>query len=147
MLHHQRPRSPQVRRQRLQTMRAGQTLSSCRGIIHEVDLLTALLCRRELLHRVVRSVTRTGTSAPLVCPSWTQTSSAPPRRTTLHLHRHRRTCSRHHLQWCLVRLVLTVLQMHSRTQRDTYHDGLGGEGGKEQETASTGTGGIDTVCI
>jgi hypothetical protein len=120
--------SRQVRRQLLCILRA---LLSMRG-------------RWELVHTVVSSVCRTGTAAPSVYRSWRAaapglTSLAPPRRMMLHLHSPRMTRSRQRL----LRLVLTVLQMHSRTRRGTYADGLG-LGGEEQESARTGTGRVDT---
>jgi hypothetical protein len=106
-----------------------------------------MLGRWELLHTVVCSVCRTGMAgmaAPSVCQNWRAaapglTSLVPPRRMTLQLHSPRmtRSCRR------LLRLVLTVLHMHSRTRRGTYADGLGLEG-EDQESARTGTGGVDT---
>jgi hypothetical protein len=89
--------------------------------------------RRELLHTVVHSVCQTGTTgraAPPLGRSWwaaapSLTSLVPPRRMTLQVHSPRMTRSRLHL----LRLVLTVLQMHLRTRRTTYTDGLGPGGG------------------
>jgi hypothetical protein len=88
--------------------------------------------RRELLHTVVHSVCWTGTTgraAPPLGRSWWAaapglTSLVPPRRMTLQVHSPRMTRSCLHL----LRLVLTVLQMHLRTWRTTYNDvlGLGG---------------------
>jgi hypothetical protein len=94
--------------------------------------------RRELLHTVVHSVCRTGTTgraAPPLGPSWwaaapSLTSLVHPRRMTLQVHSPRMTRSRLHL----LRLVLTVLQMHLRTRRTTYADGLElGGGPRERE--------------
>jgi hypothetical protein len=53
-----------------------------------------------------------------------QTLLAPPRCMTLHFHRPRMTRSRRRL----LRLILTMLQMHSCTRRGTYADGLRLEG-------------------
>jgi hypothetical protein len=106
-----------VRRQLLRTLRA---ILSMHG-------------RWELLHTVVYSVCWTGTTgrvAPSLGRSWWAaapglTTLVPPRRTTLQVHSPRMTRSRQHL----LRLVLTVLQMHSGTRRTTYADGLGLRGG------------------
>jgi hypothetical protein len=67
------------------------------------------------------------------------TSLVPPRPMTLQMHSPRITRSRLHL----LRLVLTVLQMHLRTRRTTYADGLG-LGGENEESARSGTGEVDT---
>jgi hypothetical protein len=85
--------------------------------------------RRELLHTLVHSVCRTGTIgrvAPPLGRSWwaaapSLTSLVHPRRMTLQVHGPRMTRSRLHL----LRLVLTVLEMHLRTRRTTYADGIG----------------------
>jgi hypothetical protein len=68
------------------------------------------LARRSLQHRTQR---------PAVLPGLT--SLVPPRCMTLQLHGPRMTHSRRRLH----RLILTVLQMHSRTRRGTCADGLG----------------------
>jgi hypothetical protein len=93
---------------------------------------------------VVCSVCRTRTAVASVYRSWRaaapgQISLALPRRMTLHFYRPRITRSRRRL----LHLILTVLQMHSRTRRGTYADGLGLRG-EEQESARIGTGGVDT---
>jgi hypothetical protein len=103
--------------------------------------------RRELLHTVVHSVCWTGTTgraAPPLGRSWWAaapglTSLVPPRRMTLQVHSPKMTRSRLHL----LRLFLTVLQMHLRTRRTTYADGLG-LGGEDEESARSGIGGVDT---
>jgi hypothetical protein len=123
--------SHQVRRQLLRTLKA----------------ILSMLGRWELLHTVVYSVCRIGMigrAASLVGRSWWVaapglTSLVPPRCMTLQLHSPRMTRSR----WRVLRLVLTVLQMHSRTRRATYADGVG-LGGEDQESVRFGTGGVDT---
>jgi hypothetical protein len=105
--------SSRVRRQLLRTLRA---ILSMHG-------------RWELLHTVVYSVYRIGTTgraAPSLGWSWWAAapglaSLVPPRRMTLQVHSPRMTRSRQHL----LRLVLTMLQMHSRTRRTTYANSLG----------------------
>jgi hypothetical protein len=115
---------------------------------HTLRAMLSMHGRRELLHTVVHSVCRTGTTgraAPPLGRSWwaaapNLTSLVPPRHMTLQVHSPRMTLSRLHL----LRLVLTVLQMHLRTRRTTYADGLGLGGGEDQESARSGTGGVDT---
>jgi hypothetical protein len=105
--------SRRVRQQLLRTLRA---ILSMHG-------------RWELLHTVVHLVCRTGTTrraAPPLGRSWWATapgltSLVPPRCMTLQVHSPRMTRSRLHL----LCLVLTVLQIHLRTRRTTYADGLG----------------------
>jgi hypothetical protein len=114
---------------------------------HTLRAMLSMHGRRELLHMVVHSVCRTGTigrAAPPLGRSWwaaapSLTSLVPPRCMTLQAHSPRMTLSRLHL----LRLVLTVLQMHLRTRRTTYADGLG-LGREDQESARSGTGGVDT---
>jgi hypothetical protein len=71
-----------------------------------------------------------GAGPDIIGPS--QTYDAPGAQSQM-------TCSRQHL----LRLVLTVLRMHSRTRRTRYVDGLG-LGGEDEESARSGTGRVDT---
>jgi hypothetical protein len=77
---------------------------------------------------------KTERTADIIGPSQTYDASG-----ALQVHSPRMTRSHQHL----LRLVLTVLQMHSRTRRATYADGLGLEG-EDEESARFGTGGVDT---